>query len=279
MKVHHLNTATLCPLSARLVNGKGSLFGRARLVCHVLLVERPNGLLLVDTGIGQDDVADSARLGPAWVRQVAPRLDMQETALAQLPALGFAPADVRDIAVTHLDLDHAGGIADFPDARIHVRTEERDAALARVGTLGQRRYRPGHFAHGPRFASFEPGGERWFGFDGVRQLFPGDPDVLLVPLPGHTMGHTGVAVRTGERWLLHAGDAYFHHGQVRTPPHAPWVLRIFQRRADAHRGLREANQERLRVLAAEHGNEVSIFCAHDPVEMDAFVDHGSRMNG
>ncbi len=271
MKVHHLNTATLCPMSARLVNGTGPLFGRARMVCHVLLVERPSGLLLVDTGIGQDDVACPDRLGATWVRQIAPRLDVRETALAQVAALGFDPADVRDIAVTHLDLDHAGGITDFPAARIHVRTEERDAALARVGVQGQRRYRPAHFAHGPRFASYAPGGERWFGFEGVRPLFAGEPDVLLVPLPGHTLGHTGVAVRTGERWLLHAGDAYFHHGQVRTPPHSPWVLRLFQRRADTDRALREANQERLRVLAAEHGSEVSIFCAHDPVELDALT--------
>jgi hypothetical protein len=75
-------------------------------------------------------------------------------------------------------------------------------------------------------------------------------------------------VRTGERWLLHAGDSYFFHGQVATPPHAPFVLRLFQRRSDTDRPARIANQERLRALAAAHGEQVSVFCAHDAVELD-----------
>jgi glyoxylase-like metal-dependent hydrolase (beta-lactamase superfamily II) len=210
------------------------------------------------------------------VRQVSPLLDMGETAVAQVRALGLAPADVRDIALTHMDLDHAGGIADFPEARIHVRREERDAALARAGSLEQRRYRPGHFAHGPRFAPFAAGGERWFGFEGVRELFPGEPDVLLVPLPGHTIGHTGVAVRGADGWLMHAGDGYFHHGQVATPPYAPLVLEFFQRRGDTDRRQREYNQERLRQLRASHGHEITIFCAHDPVEFDALATRHGR---
>ncbi len=39
MKIHHLNTGTMCPMGRRLVNGTGSLFQRARMVCHCLLIE------------------------------------------------------------------------------------------------------------------------------------------------------------------------------------------------------------------------------------------------
>jgi glyoxylase-like metal-dependent hydrolase (beta-lactamase superfamily II) len=119
-----------------------------------------------------------------------------------------------------------------------------------------------------RWAPFDDGGERWFGFDGVRALVDRDASILLVPLPGHTVGHTGVAVRAGERWLLHAGDSYFFHGQMLPAPRTPLALRYFQRRGDTDRPARIANQERVRRLALDHSGEVSVFCAHDPVEFD-----------
>ncbi len=63
MRIHHLNTGTMCPIGRRLVNGTGSIFQRARMVCHCLLVETKDGLALVDTGIGLDDIANPPRLG------------------------------------------------------------------------------------------------------------------------------------------------------------------------------------------------------------------------
>src|SRR6478609_10129660 len=99
----------------------GSFGGRllpAAMVAHCLLVERPDGLLLVDTGFGSADVAAPRRLGQPFRAVVRPRLVLAETALAQVQALGYESTDVTDIALTHLDLDHVGGISDFPGARV-----------------------------------------------------------------------------------------------------------------------------------------------------------------
>jgi glyoxylase-like metal-dependent hydrolase (beta-lactamase superfamily II) len=258
----------MCPRSARLINGHGPWLGRARKICHVRAVATARGVVLVDTGLGTGDVAAPARLGARWVRQVSPRLDPAEPVVAQLPALGLSARDVTDIVLTHLDLDHAGGIADFPRATIHVHADEHAAATAGTGPRATTRYVAAHWQHDPKWALFDDGGEAWFGFSGVRPLDPRDPDVLLVPLHGHTAGHTGVAVRTGDRWLLHAGDSYFFHGQIATPPHAPFVLSLFQRRSDTDRAARIANQDRLRALVAAHGDQVTVFSAHDAVELD-----------
>ena len=57
MRIRHINTGTMCPIGRRLVNGTGSMFQRARMVCHCLLVETNDGLALVDTGIGLGDIA------------------------------------------------------------------------------------------------------------------------------------------------------------------------------------------------------------------------------
>lgn len=274
MRVHHLNTGTMCPVSAKLVNGRGGLFERARLVCHVLLLETQDGLTLVDTGLGLDDIARPERLGRRWLRNTAPRLDPAETASEQVRALGFAPADVRHVILTHLDRDHAGGVADFPKAKIHLHRRELDAARGHAAARGDR-YIHDQWAHGPDWATHGDGGEAWFGFQGVRALGAREPDVLLIPLPGHTPGHSGVAVRGDRGWLLHAGDAYFHHGQIATPPRpAPLGLRVFQKRADTDRAQRVANQERLRQLNAGHGHEVTIIASHDPDDFDRCGGHG-----
>ena len=82
------------------------------MVAHSLLVERPDGLLLVDSGFGADDLADPRRLGQPFRALTRPVLDPHETAASRIRELGLDPADVTDIVLTHLDLDHAGGIAD-----------------------------------------------------------------------------------------------------------------------------------------------------------------------
>ena len=263
MRIHHLNVGTLCPRGARWVNGTGGPFQRARLVCHALLLETEDGLVLVETGLGTRDIADPARLGKSWVRLVTPKLDPSETAIARVRALGFAPSDVRHIVLTHLDLDHAGGLEDFPDATVHVHQREHDALMGRVSVRAGR-YIPAHFRHGPRWKLWNHDGERWFGFDAVRSLLDGEPDILLIPLFGHTAGHCGVAVRGPDKWLLHAGDAFFHQTQI-TGGRTPLGLRYFQRRADTDRALRRADQAQLSALHSAHGHEIEIFNAHDPL--------------
>jgi glyoxylase-like metal-dependent hydrolase (beta-lactamase superfamily II) len=103
----------------------------------------------------------------------------------------------------------------------------------------------------------------------VRVLPDADAEILLIPLIGHTHGHTGVAIRDGERWLLHCGDAFFHHGEIATPPACPRAISAFAALDEAQRAERLANVQRLRELAARHGGEVRLICSHDPSYLDA----------
>lgn len=271
MRIHHVDCGTMCPMSARLVNGRGSWFEPARMVCHCLVLETADGVILVDTGLGTADVADArGRLGPGFVAVTRPKLDPEQTALAHVERLGFRREDVRHIVPTHLDLDHAGGLSDFPDAQVHVFEPEHRAATAPTTRMERERYRAVHFAHGPKWTVHSlAGGDTWLGFDRVRVV--GD-DVALVPLTGHTRGHCGVAVRTEVGWLLHAGDAYFFHGEIDpAKPRSTPGLALFQRIAAVDDAARRKNQARLRELVRDHRREVRVFSAHDPVELDAFV--------
>jgi glyoxylase-like metal-dependent hydrolase (beta-lactamase superfamily II) len=266
--IHHLNCGTMCPRGARLLAGAGGLLEPSRLVCHCLLIEGAEGLVLVDTGFGSGDVARRRQLGAAFNALVRPVLHAEETAVALLRARGFDPADVRHIVTTHLDLDHSGGLPDFPDAEVHLLGEELKAAL-HPGLRERQRYIAAHWAHHPRWVEHEGGGEDWFGFAGVRVLPGSGAEILLIPLAGHTLGHTGVAIRRGDGWLLHCGDAYFHQGQVQTPPHCPPGLAAFQALNQTDGARRRENVERLRELAQRHGGEVELLCSHDPATLDA----------
>ncbi|HBQ14939.1 MAG: MBL fold metallo-hydrolase [Sandaracinaceae bacterium] len=275
MRVHHLGCGTMCPRGGGWLDGRsGGLLSPAELVCHVLLVETDrHGLVLVDTGFGLDDcAAPRDRLGGVFPGLAAPVLDEAETARRQIEALGLDPADVRHVVLTHMDLDHAGGLSDFPDASVHLYVEEHRAATDPPTRAERQRYRACQWAHGVRFETYEATGEPWMGFACARDLRGLPPEILLVPLTGHSRGHSAVAVDTGAtgagRWLLHCGDAYFHEDELNVErPSCPGGLRFFQKLVAFDKTDMLQNQARLRALMGAHGDEVRAFSAHDAAEL------------
>ncbi|MES1924262.1 MBL fold metallo-hydrolase [Salinisphaera sp. T31B1] len=264
-RIHHLNCASMHPVAGFSLEHRGGAF--TGLVCHCLLIETTHGLTLVDTGLGTTDVrAGAQRLGRMFWHVVRPALDPRETAKYQIEALGFSVADVRHIVLTHLDVDHAGGIGDFPNARVHVLAAEHAAAQARRHLKERDRYRPAQWPARTEWALYAPEGERWHGFEAVQALTGLDPDILLVPTAGHTRGHAAIAVRQGAGWLLHAGDAYFHRDQMARHAGCPLGLRLFEAAMALDNGQRRTNQARLRELALDD-DTVRVFCSHDPVEL------------
>jgi glyoxylase-like metal-dependent hydrolase (beta-lactamase superfamily II) len=275
VRIHHLNCGTCCPLGGALFDGvSDGPFGR--LVCHCLLIESDQGLILVDTGFGTKDVQDHDRL-PLFFRLLNNiQLRPEETALHQVRALGFKSEDVRHIVISHLDFDHAGGIEDFPQATVHLLAREHKAALRRDGGVhGRRRYQPRQWDEVNKWELYRAGeGDRWMGFQAVRDLRGLPPEILMVPLYGHTHGHSGVAVQEDNgNWLLYAGDAYFYRGEIGDEDYRCTPgLRFYQTMMDTSRPTRLKNQARLRRLSLEREGEVRIFCAHDAVEFDVLAN-------
>ncbi|MDB5896171.1 MAG: hypothetical protein JWQ88_3702 [Rhodoferax sp.] len=277
MRIHHLNCISACPLGGWLMDGTSpSAITRGMLCCHCLLLETDAGLVLVDTGYGLRDVHDpQSRLSGFFLGLMRPDLREEMTAARQVERLGFRRSDVRHVVLTHLDFDHAGGLDDFPEAQVHLMRRERDAAEAQGTWLDRQRFRPAQWSSRPRWNVYDPDeGERWFGFDCVRMADGLPPEVLLVPLPGHTHGHAGVAIRSEGRWLLQAGDAYFHWREMQWRD--PWCtpgLRMYQTMMEKNRAARLGNQQRLRGLRQRHGDEITIVCAHDNTEFEALAGH------
>ena len=272
MRIHHLNCGTCCPAGGRLFDGTSDS-PLAHLVCHCLLIESEQGLILIDTGFGMREVAQPGRrIAPFFRALNNPQLREEETAIAQLRARGLDPKDVRHIVISHLDFDHAGGIEDFPHAAIHIMAREKEVADERRGGafVGTRRYRPQQWDEVENWRLYAMGGgEPWFGFDCVRDLHGLPPELLLVPLAGHTWGHSGVAIDTPQGWLFYAADAYFYRGEIGSERYdCPPGLRGYQAMMEVDRSARLSNQQRIRQLSIDHGEDLRIFCAHDAREFE-----------
>jgi glyoxylase-like metal-dependent hydrolase (beta-lactamase superfamily II) len=258
----------MCPVGGRLWDGV-SRGPTGRLVCHCQLIETNQGLVMVDTGFGTRDIENPyERLSPLFIHVNRIQFDRRWAAIEQVRRHGFNPRDVRHIILTHLDFDHAGGLEDFPNAKVHVMQAEMDAARTRDGFIQSRRYRPEQWDEVRNWRFYRKGGERWFGFEAVRDLDGLPPEILVIPLPGHTTGHAGIAIETAEGWMLNAGDAYFHRHEMDADPSCTPGLAAYQTLMEVDREARLYNQDRLRDLAnANRG--VRIFCSHDPVELEA----------
>ena len=261
MSIYHMNCATIRPF-AFVLSDTATLVSRAHLVVHCLLVETNDGLVLIDSGFGVGDRTHPTRFERAFMVLSGSSRELGETAVHQVVRLGYAVEDVRHIVQTHLHLDHAGGLPDFPQAQVHVHALEHDAAVHSRG-FSKLVYLDAHWAHEPKWVLYEPHGQKWFGFEANRVLEGVSPAIWLVHLPGHTRGHCAVAIETTEGWLLHCGDAYIsgsdidpeHTSRSRSRWMEPVARRLFPQ------------IPRLRALVREHGNSVQLFCAHDPFEL------------
>ncbi len=186
-----------------------------------LLIETRQGLVLVDTGLGQDDyVHRSGILRLFQVITIVP-LDPTEAAARQITRLGYRVEDVRHIVLTHMHFDHCGGLPDFPRAKVHVHRCEYEAFNGPLRRWTDVAYVRRHIAHQPDVVLYENAGEKWFDFEAIR--LPFEPEMWLVPLFGHTRGHCGVAIQTGQGWLFHVADAAAIDSSVEPPA---WLVRL-----------------------------------------------------
>jgi len=199
-----------------------------------LLIETSDGLVMVDTGLGTDDyIQDSGILKLFKVITRMP-LDPDQAIIHQVTRLGYKPEDVRHIVLTHMHFDHCGGLPDFPWAKVHIHRKEYEAFIGKRKQFTDMAYVRRHIAHGPDWAFYSDNGTKWFDFDGIR--LPFEPEMWLIPFPGHTRGLCGVVVKTTDGWLFQASDAaaFFNEEapdwliQAVLGPHQPRIQQFAQ---------------------------------------------------
>jgi N-acyl homoserine lactone hydrolase len=201
-----------------------------------LLEHSTFGHVLVDTGLhasiahgngsagagsfGRERVRNLGPVGAVMSRHTTMR--PEETAAAQLRALGVDPGKIELVVMTHLHFDHASALSDFPSATVLLDMREWRAAWARDHILHgystaqldpHPRYRTIDFAAPPTCAHGP--------FKRTLDVF-GDGSLTLASTPGHTAGHLSLIVRTARREILLAADAAYTMATIRHEQR-PWL--------------------------------------------------------
>lgn len=258
MRIQHLNCGTMHPVGSS-----------EHLVAHVVVVEGEHGLTLIDSGFGSQDAENwRHRLGSSQ-HLLRPTYSPEETAHAQLRALGYDPGDVKHVVLTHFDADHVGGLVDFPHAQVHLLRAERDAVLAPRTLLEKSRYLPGTRAHAPHLVAHDiDRSNSWQGLSGAIRLHEVDERIVLLAMHGHTRGHAAVGLDLEGRALLHVGDTFYHRGQVGDADRAPFSLVAMGRFTNhAHAEVLRHRGE-LKELLERPDAELLVVSAHDPVLLE-----------
>jgi N-acyl homoserine lactone hydrolase len=152
---------------------------------YAWVINTDEGIIVVDTGQGAHLLESGKSLHPFVRWEVAFRIEHEQEIGPQLRALGIGPRDVKRVVLSHLHMDHDGGLAHFPNSEILVAPGELKSASGYLGA--------------------EPFGP----FTMSRRLTEAG-DVVAVATPGHTADHISVAVQDGDTSYFLAGDTSYN---------------------------------------------------------------------
>jgi N-acyl homoserine lactone hydrolase len=217
MKIHAIQTGSVRIKTAQ-VEGRGrgmatrlAIFADRDwtdwLPTYAFAIEHRDGVIVVDTGQGVHLLESSRSLHPYVRWEVAFRIVPEQEIGPQLRALGIGARDVKRVVLTHLHMDHDGGLNHFPESEILVSRGEFETARGYAGRL--RGYLPNRwpswFDPVPLDLAAEP-----FGPFGFTRPLTDSGDVVAVATPGHTAHHISVVVRDDDALFFIAGDTSYN---------------------------------------------------------------------
>jgi glyoxylase-like metal-dependent hydrolase (beta-lactamase superfamily II) len=215
------------------------------------LHEDPHMLDVVDMGFlvntGKQLILVDAGAGTWWGGGALGRL------AGSLRSAGYTSEEVDLVLVTHLHSDHVGGLTTqdgnriFPNAEVYVAKAESDFWLSpEIAAKAPKDARP-FFQSAQAIAAPYIKTGKWHTFNGSEPLVDG---IQIVPLPGHTPGHTGYEFSSKGQKILFWGDIVHAQRVQLQNPEVTAIFDIDQTAAAATRNQLLARLARENVLIA-----------------------------
>jgi glyoxylase-like metal-dependent hydrolase (beta-lactamase superfamily II) len=194
---------------------------RIPLAMRCVLIEHSDGLVLIDTALGNKEDAKFLDIYGVENQGLEGATQLEDA----LASAGFLPRDVKWVINTHLHFDHAGGNTTMDpdlenDPRRHIRPAFPNATyVVQRGDLEFARHtnertRASYLAH-----NFEPVAvaNRWHLVEGDQELLPG---ISVRLTPGHVPFHQTVMIRDRGETAVFVGDLF------PTTAHLPlpWIM-------------------------------------------------------
>lgn len=165
--------------------------GRTRVAVPFYAFDTSEGVVMYDTGWFEDIIPLLEQMG------LEPKVASSNNALNQLKKIGISPADVKKIIVSHLHVDHVGGLKYFPEAEVYVQKDEYAYACNPDAFL----------ALAYQKAAFSDPNIKWKFLQGDTSVMPG---LTLIMASGHTPGLQGLIAELPESgfYILGSDSAY-----------------------------------------------------------------------
>jgi glyoxylase-like metal-dependent hydrolase (beta-lactamase superfamily II) len=217
-----------------------------------LLIDHPKGKVLFDTGNALEVVESKKEHWGDILAAYDPVMTREQWCVSAVRSLGVKPEDIRYVILSHLHLDHAGGVGQFPKATYIVQRAEINYA-----------YAPDSFMRGAYIRKDFDRPVDWHFLNGWEDdkfdLF-GDGSLVTYFTPGHTPGHQSLLInlpKTGK--LFFAADSCYTDENLdkNILPGLAWNF-----------GECERTMQRIRLLREAQG--VRIVAGHDPVAWKQF---------
>jgi len=212
-----------------------------------LLIEHPKGIVLFDTGCALEVVDNKKEHWGEILTAYDPIMSKDAWCANAISKAGYKPEDVNYVILSHLHLDHAGGVGQFPNATYIVQREELNYA-----------YAPDSFMKGAYIRKDFDKDVDWYFLHGWEDdqfdLF-GDGSIVVYFTPGHTPGHQSLMVNLPNSGkLFFAADACYTEENLDKGilPGLAW-------------NFGECERTIKRIQKLKISDNAHIFVGHDPV--------------
>ena len=177
----------------------------------VWVIEHPEGTIVIDTGENADSMeVDKYLSGESWYARYQfknacnVKIQSQNEINHQLSKINIKIDDVKLVVLTHMHLDHIDGLRNFPKQEIMVGDFEFTHPDNVFKSILPAWFKPNRLTYKPGKIEV---------FDAAFPVTQAE-DLLYIPTPGHTLGHSSLVFRTDDFDIMFAGDASYDQAQV-----------------------------------------------------------------